>query len=57
MLPVFTNSVARPSTVLKSNYNQFANLFFNHVNKVLINEEAPQDALKRIELGRVRLLR
>jgi len=28
-------AAARPSTVLKGNYNQFANLFFSHTNEVL----------------------
>jgi trehalose/maltose transport system substrate-binding protein len=57
LLPVFTNAVARPSTILKSNYNQFANLFFNHVNKVLNGEEAPQDALQKVAAGTERLVR
>ena len=56
LLPVFTNSVARPSTVLKANYNQFANLFFNHVNKVLNNEETPEDAVDAIASGSARLV-
>ena len=56
LLPVFSNSVARPSTVLKANYNQFANLFFNHVNKVLNNEETPQDSLASVAAGSVKLV-
>ena len=57
LLPVFTNAVARPSTVLKSNYNQFANLFFSHTNKVLNGEEAPQEALQTVAGGTERLMR
>ena len=48
LLPVFTNAVARPSTVLKGDYNQFANLFFSHTNKVLNGEEAPQEPLQTV---------
>jgi len=57
LLSVFTNAVARPSTVLRANYNQFANLFFNHVNKVINNEESPQDAVTTIASGSGKLLR
>jgi trehalose/maltose transport system substrate-binding protein len=57
MLPVFTNAVARPSTVLKSNYNQFATMFFENVSQALSNQEPADDALRKIEAGAQRLLR
>lgn len=49
LLPVFNNAVARPSTVLKANYNQFATIFFNNVNQVLNNEKSQEQALQTIE--------
>ena len=57
MLPVLTNAVARPSTVLKSNYNQFTTLFFGNVSQALTNQEPAGDALRKIEAGTQRLLR
>jgi trehalose/maltose transport system substrate-binding protein len=56
MLPVFTNAVARPSTVLKSNYNQFATLFFQNVSEALTNQETPDEALRKVDAGTQRLL-
>jgi trehalose/maltose transport system substrate-binding protein len=56
MLPVFNSAVARPSTVLKADYNQFASSFFNNVNQVLNNEETPEKALQVIETGAHRLV-
>jgi hypothetical protein len=49
VLPVFSGAVARPSTILKGNYSQFASSFFDNVNKVLNNEEPPEQALRTIE--------
>ena len=57
LLPVFINSVSRPSTVLRGNYNKFAYLFFENVNKVLGNQERPEEALQAIETGGRRLVR
>jgi trehalose/maltose transport system substrate-binding protein len=57
MLPVFTNAVARPSTVLKSNYNQFATMFFGNVSQALTDQETPDEALRKVEAGTPRLLR
>jgi trehalose/maltose transport system substrate-binding protein len=49
MLPVFAHAVARPSTILKGNYNQFASAFFNNVSEVLNNQKPPEEALQTIE--------
>ena len=48
LLPVFTNAVARPSTILRANYNQFATLFFNNLNQMLNDQKSPEDALQAI---------
>lgn len=42
-------SVARPSTVTKSKYNQVSNLFFNAVHSVLAGKLTPKQALKQLE--------
>ena len=57
LLPVFTNAVARPSTVLKSNYTVFATTFFGNLSQVLKNQETADDALRKIEGSAQRLLR
>jgi trehalose/maltose transport system substrate-binding protein len=51
LLPVFTNAVARPSTILKADYNQFATLFFNNLNQLLNGEKFSEDALRAIATG------
>jgi trehalose/maltose transport system substrate-binding protein len=51
LIPVFTNAVARPSTILKADYNQFATLFFNNLNQMLNGEKSPEDALQAIATG------
>jgi trehalose/maltose transport system substrate-binding protein len=51
LLPVFTNAVARPSTILKADYNQFATLFFNNLNQMLNGEKSSEDALRAIATG------
>lgn len=57
MLEVFNNAVARPSTVLKANYNEVSTAFFQHVNKVLNGEESSKDAVSAIERTAKRFLR
>ncbi|HYY31736.1 MAG TPA: hypothetical protein VE860_27575 [Chthoniobacterales bacterium] len=56
LLPVFTNAVARPSTILKGNYNQFATLFFNNLNQVLNDQKSEEDALRSIAAGAERFV-
>jgi trehalose/maltose transport system substrate-binding protein len=56
MLAVFNNAVARPSTVLKSNYNEVSTAFFQHVNNVLNGEESAKDAVTEIERTAKRFL-
>ncbi|HYY28105.1 MAG TPA: ABC transporter substrate-binding protein [Chthoniobacterales bacterium] len=56
MLEVFNNAVARPSTVLKTNYNEVSTAFFQHVNNVLNGEESAKDAVAEIERTAKRFL-
>jgi trehalose/maltose transport system substrate-binding protein len=56
MLEVFNNAVARPSTVLKANYNEVSTAFFQHVNNVLNGEESANDAVTEIERTAKRFL-
>jgi trehalose/maltose transport system substrate-binding protein len=56
VLPVFSGAVARPSTILKGNYNQFASNFFDNVNKALNSEESPEQALQTIDAAARRLV-
>jgi len=56
LLPVFTNAVARPSTILKADYNQFATIFFNNLNEVLNDEKPAEDALRSIATGARRFI-
>jgi trehalose/maltose transport system substrate-binding protein len=49
LVSVFDNAVARPSTILQANYNQFASVFFNNISQVLNSEEPPQEALQKID--------
>jgi trehalose/maltose transport system substrate-binding protein len=48
LLPVFTNAVARPSTILGADYNRFATMFFNNLNQVLNDQKSEEDALRSI---------
>jgi len=47
---VFTNAVARPSTVSAPNYNQASEYFFQAVHSVLTGEEDALTALEYLEL-------
>ncbi|MGA8657604.1 MAG: ABC transporter substrate-binding protein [Chthoniobacterales bacterium] len=57
MLEVFDNAVARPSTLLKANYNEVSTAFFQHVNNVLNGQESSQSAVVEIERTAKRFLR
>jgi trehalose/maltose transport system substrate-binding protein len=56
MLDVFNDAVARPSTVLTSNYNEVSTAFFQHVNNVLSGQESAQSAVAEIERTAKRFL-
>lgn len=56
MLEVLKNAVARPSTVLKANYNEVSTAFFQHVNYVLNGEESSTKAVSEIERTAKRFL-
>jgi trehalose/maltose transport system substrate-binding protein len=56
MLEVFDNAVARPSTVLKANYNEVSTAFFQHVNYVLNGDESAKAAVSEIERTAKRFL-
>lgn len=47
---VFTNAVARPSTVTAPNYNAVSTAFFNHVHDVLTGASNATDAMAALEL-------
>lgn len=47
---VFTNAVARPSTVTAPQYNETSTLFFNAVHSVLTGEDSAEDAFAVLEL-------
>jgi len=49
MPDVFSNAVARPSTVTGADYNQLSTAFFQNVNNVLNGTELGKDAVARIE--------
>ena len=51
LLPVFTNAVARPSTILEADYNRFATMFFNNLNQMLNDQKSEEDALRSIAAG------
>jgi trehalose/maltose transport system substrate-binding protein len=56
MLTVFENAVARPSTVLKANYDEVSTAFFQHVNDVLNGEQPAKAAVSEIERTAKRFL-
>src|SRR5260370_20171014 len=56
LLPVFTNAIARPSTILKTDYNQFATIFFNNLNEVLNDEKPAEEALRSLATGARRFI-
>jgi trehalose/maltose transport system substrate-binding protein len=50
LLPVFTNAVARPSTITAPNYNEASTIFFSNVADVLTGEQSGEDAVINISL-------
>ena len=50
LLPVFTNAVARPSTVTAPNYNEVSTIFFSNVSNVLTGQQSGEDAVINISL-------
>ena len=56
LYPVFTNAVARPSTVTAPNYNQVSTLFFKAVHNVLIDKKDAQTAIEELALDLEELL-
>ena len=50
LFDVFTNAVARPSTVTAPSYSDASNVFFNGVHSVLTGEESAEDAMTVVEL-------
>lgn len=50
LFDVFTNAVARPSTVTAPNYNETSVAFFNAVHSVLTGENDAQTAIEELEL-------
>ena len=49
LFDVFTNAVARPSTVTGELYNEVSAAYFNAVHSVLTGEASPEDALLDLE--------
>ncbi len=47
---VFTNAVARPSTVTAPQYNETSTLFFNAVHSVLTGDQSAEEAFAVLEL-------
>jgi trehalose/maltose transport system substrate-binding protein len=56
LFDVFTNAVARPSTVTAPNYNDTSALFFNSVHSVLTGDTDATNAFATLELDLVDLL-
>ncbi len=50
LLDVFTNAVARPSTITAPNYAQVSSAFYRAVHSVLTGEEDAENALALLEL-------
>ena len=50
LLPVFTNAVARPSTITAPNYNEASTIFFSNVSDVLTGSQSGEDAVINISL-------
>lgn len=50
LLDVFTNAVARPSTVTAPKYNEVSTAFFQAVHSVLTGKAKAQDALEELEI-------
>lgn len=53
LFDVFTNAVARPSTVTAPNYSDVSSLFFNSVHSVLTGNQDAEDAFLALELDLV----
>lgn len=50
LLPVFTNAVARPSTITAPNYNEVSTIFFSNVSDVLTGQQSGEDAVINVSL-------
>ena len=50
LLPVFTNAVARPSTITAPSYNEASTIFFSNVSDVLTGQQSGEDAVINIAL-------
>ncbi|MEZ4583297.1 MAG: hypothetical protein R3A10_16960 [Caldilineaceae bacterium] len=50
LLPVFTNAVARPSTITAPNFHNEASIFFSNVSDVLTGLASGEDATINISL-------
>ena len=50
LFDVFTNAVARPSTVTAPSYSDASSVFFNGVHSVLTGDAPAEDALTEVEL-------
>ena len=49
LFDVFTNAVARPSTVTGAKYNEVSAAYFNSVHSILTGEKPAEDALVDLE--------
>lgn len=50
LFDVFTNAVARPSTITAPSYSDASSVFFNGVHSVLTGDASAEDALGEVEL-------
>ena len=50
LFDVFTNAVARPSTITAPSYSDASSVFFNGVHSVLTGESSAEDAMAEVEL-------
>ena len=50
LFDVFTNAVARPSTITAPSYSDASSVFFNGVHSVLTGDASAEDALAEVEL-------
>ncbi|MBI1293487.1 extracellular solute-binding protein [bacterium] len=49
LFDVFTNAVARPSTVTGDQYNEVSTIYFTEVHRVLTGEQTAEEAVQQIE--------
>lgn len=49
LFDVFTNAVARPSTVTGDQYNEVSTIYFTEVHRVLTGEQTGEEAVQQIE--------